>query len=162
MRTWNIIFSFLIFCSCRQPDKGNSDILLDENSDTIEIVKRYPSRKIREIIKYDGNKPHENFAISEQGDTIKFPRVFFIDNADSLFVFIPIGKNFGPAELLFDVDSADIAWGRKPKYVCSIEKSGMLKKSVEMLSSDNKFRGAFKFVNESGSFEFWPFLTGPK
>ena len=147
-------------CSCGHSDFDNSDIRLD-NSDTVQVIRRYPSRTIREIVYYKNNSPIANIGFTEKGDTLKFPRLIYVKAIDSLFVFYPVGQ-FQDAVILFDIDSASIVMGRQPKKTITLNRSTMLKITPEMRSENNKIIGAIKCAKTNSSFIYYPFVTETK
>jgi hypothetical protein len=82
-----------LFVACSQ-DK-NPDITIDQNSgDTLQIIKRYPSKKVKEIVLYKDNTPSTNLGFTEKGDTLKIPKAIYVKADNSIFIFLPGEKNF--------------------------------------------------------------------
>ena len=131
--------------------------MLDDNSDTTQVIIRYSSKKIREIVYYKDNRPNRNIGFTEQGDTLTFPRLIHIKSSDSLFAFIPIGL-YKRGVMYYDTDSLKIFSGNgQPKYTIDIMTSTVLKIDTNMRSENNKIIGVFKFETLNGAYDYWPF-----
>jgi hypothetical protein len=146
----------LILFSCGHSNQENPDILLGNNSDTLQVTRGYAKNAIQEIIYYENNKPIRNIGLVK-GDTLDFPSVIFPTNGDSLFIFYPLNK-FRDGIIIFGLDSARAlmgGWGDLFSIYCN--SSSMLKIVSEMRIKKNRIFGAFKCKNPNGSFEFWPF-----
>ena len=143
--------------SCTSHDNENKDIKLDsETKDTLEVIKRYPSNKIRQAIQYAENKPKSNVCFSEKGDTINFPRLIHIKQTHNLFLFVPISKNYSNVSLIFS--SQDSA-ATEPIY--TIDK---IKYSIDIPvftgMIDNKIiKGFIKCKTQECGYIFYPFKT---
>ena len=84
------------------PNNSNKDIKLNPNTgDTLEIIKRYSSNKIKEIIYYKNNQPDSNICYLQNGGTINKPKLIYSKLDKSLFVFIPIRKLYSNISIFF-------------------------------------------------------------
>ena len=144
MRTLSKIFILLFLYSCKISTNSNPDIVLDSNSDTVKVIKRYSSDSIREIITYENNRPKSNIGFSELGDTIAYPKCTYVKTSDSLFVFIPINK-FQNIDLYFRFDSASGLTGKQPALIINnLKKSTMIAIRDEMYKETDMIGGAVK------------------
>jgi hypothetical protein len=162
-----ILTSLFLFVSCRQVNQSSDGIKLSDKGDTLEIIKKYPSSKIKTIIYYNDNIPFKNIGFYENGDTIKSPRVVFVPADSSLFAFIPIKKGF-TYDILLGLDSikyTDTYYQNILKEVCS--KLEHLKTSTSFrlryeLVSDSMLKGVFKYIDSTdinAPFKYYPFET---
>ncbi len=158
MTTLRLIF---IFNSCRQEVNSSVDIKIDSNSDTMEIIKRYPSKTLREIVIYKNNKATSNIGLNEQGDTLKHPQPIYIKSTDSLFVYIPTKYQY--AILMFDSDSTNIIMG-KPKYRTEpLRHSILVGVNSKMYTDNNQMKGAIKCWDSTDKFfRYFAFLIRTK
>ena len=143
MRTLSKIFILLLY-SCKTSTSSNPDIVLDNNSDTVIVIKHYSSDSIQEIISYENNRPKSNIGFTELGDTIDYPKCIYVKTSDSLFVFIPINK-FQKIDLYFSFDSASAIKGTQPKLIINnLKKSTMIAIRPEMYKETDIISGAVK------------------
>lgn len=157
MKLYLNFFLVVLFCSCNNI-KQNSDILVGENLDTLQVIRRYPSKKVREIIYYVNNKPQKNIGFTEKGDTIITPTVIYIKPIDSLFFFVPIGQ-FKNINLLFGYNKELYLEDIKPKYILeNFNKSDLLKPNQKMIIDSNTVEVVFECINfDSKNIDFYPF-----
>jgi hypothetical protein len=125
-----IILTFgLLALSCQRQQENSITAKLDDNSDTTEIIKKYSSVKVKEIVYYKNNKPFKNVGFFENGNTIKYPSVIFIEPEDKLFIFIPMHQKIA-YEILIGMDSAKAEDTAYDKILADFKKSlGDLKTS---------------------------------
>lgn len=163
MKTLSKIFILLLLCSCKTSINSNPDIVLNNNYDTVKVIKRYSSKLIQEIITYENNRPKSNIGFTELGDTIDYPKCTYIKTSDSLFVFIPINK-FQNIDLYFRFDSISAVNGRQPKLTMKdLKRSAMLPIRTEMYKKENLIDGAIKCWDSiNNMYKFYPFATRTK
>ncbi len=163
-------FILLLFISllygCKNSSITNDEVTLNKNGDTVEVIKKYPSQKIKEIINYRSNKPFDNIGFYENGDTIKQPDVIFTEADSTMFAFIPLNKGIRFANIFLGMDS--IKW-EQPYYlaihdsVC--ERLTDLTRSVNFrlryeLITDGEFVGVFQCTLDSAlALKYFPFKT---
>ncbi len=163
------IISFIL-TSCNKHDNKTDMIKFNANGDTVEVIKKYPTDSIREIIYYQDNRPISNVGFYENGDTIKKPDIVFIKSDSSIFAYIPKDKNIFFSSLLFGLDSAK--W--ENIYYRTIKDSTenklrKIKGSVYFkynfaLVTNNEILGVFqcKMESDSGSYKYYPFKVKTK
>lgn len=158
---FNILILSVALFSCGPQKKEPANVQLNDSQDTLQVIKRYPSGKVREVITYQSNKPDKNTGFSEGGDTIRFPKLVLVEPGDSLFAFVPLNKYvFG--NLLFSLDSLDAMRGTPPKMSVDANKSCMLKIQPDMFTEPDKISGTFRLANPDGTFDYWPFVVKTK
>lgn len=80
--------------------KENSNILIGGNSDTIQVIKEFPTTEFKEIVKYKNNKPEQFIGLKNNGDSLKSPNLFIEANKKTIFVFLPPFKNRVPESII--------------------------------------------------------------
>ncbi len=141
-----IILIATSFVSCTS-DK-NPDITFDQNSgDTLQVIKRYSSKKIKEIFQYKDNNPSSSLGFSETGDTLKIPTITYVKADNILFIYIPIQKKYSRMALLFEKSDTnhntfDSALVIEPKIISSID----VPVNNKMIHN-KKIRGFIKTMN---------------
>lgn len=161
-----VLVVFLILATSCKRNNSADEVTLNKNGDTVEVIKRYASKKIKEIVTYRNNKPVNNIGFYETGDTIKEPDVIFTPADSMLFAYLPRDKNIVSANIYLGMDS--IKW-EQPYYlrihdsIC--EKLTNLNRSVTFrlrseLLTDGEFVGVFDCkIGSTGASTFFPFKT---
>ena len=152
-----IILITTSFVSCTS-DK-NPDITFDQNSgDTLQVIKRYSSKKIKEIFQYKNNGPSSSLGFSETGDTLKIPTIMYVKADNILFLYIPIQKKYSRMALLFEKsdtshNSFDSSLVIEPKIISSMD----VPVNNKMIHN-KKIRGFIKTMNsEETVIDNYPF-----
>jgi hypothetical protein len=160
MKALKVIFIILFLYSCKTSTNNNVDIKLDNNTDTLQVTKRYLQKSIKEIIIYKNNKPNENIGFSEKGDTIDYPKCIYVKSSDSLYVFIPINK-YQNIDIYFRFDSLSAVTGIDPKLIIeNFKKSAMVNISPEMYKETNVIDGAIKCWDSiNKTYKYFPFIA---
>jgi hypothetical protein len=160
----------IILASCNKISKQEGDIKLSSNGDTLEVIKRYNSDSIREIIYYNENRPSNNIGFYENGDTIKKLDVVYSKGDSTLFAFIPTHK-MKTYDILIGMDSIDFKSEAKLDLLhMTTDKLKDLKSSTTFLLPtrfvyDGKLTGVFRCKNVSSGdtiFSYHPFITKVK
>lgn len=151
---------FSVFLSCNSIDRQKDSIKLASNRDTLEIIKKYTSGIIREIIYYKNNVPERNIGFNENNDSLKTPSLVSIKGQDSLFAFIPLNKYQG-CDIYFGYDSIRAALGTPPDFkIDAIVKSSSIKICSQMYVRKNRINGAFRCWDSiKGFYHYYPFLV---
>lgn len=148
-----ILLSFLI--SCKSYDSGNKDIKLNPvNGDTLEVIKRYPSNKILEIIKYKDNQPNSNLCYTETDEKIDYPKLIHIIDKKSLYAYIPIEKKY--TDVYIEFESLEDRPSVPRLILHDIKKSTEFPINVLMVDK-NKIVGVIKCKSENNSLTFYSF-----
>lgn len=152
-----ILFLMLfVFITCTNTKQNSDDITLNKNGDTVELILRYPSNKLKEIVSYRNNKPFANIGFYENGDTIKQPTSVFIESDSTIFAYIPLNQHISSANIYLGMDS--IKW--EQPYYLKIHESVTaplvnLKRSVTFrlryeLVTDGELVGVFACLMDTG------------
>ena len=148
------MFSFI---SCTQDTIP--DIKLDEDTgDTLQVLKRYPSTKPKELLLYKYNLPFGSWGFSEKGDTLKIPRVMYVKNNHTLFLYIPIQENYSRVALLFEkTATSEKSFDSTLTIEARIIKSMDIPVTEKMIHGNN-IRGFIKTMSlDEKTITYWPF-----
>ena len=94
----------IILCACGDT-KDNNNVLIGDNSDTIQVTKEFPRTGFKEIVNYKNNKPFEYICLTYSGDTITIPNLMLDKTNQMVFAFLPIHKNRKALEIGIESDS---------------------------------------------------------
>ena len=101
----SLILTIIIVLNSCGDTKENNNVLLGDNSDTIQVTKEFPRTGFKEIVKYKNNKPFEYICLTYSGDTIKIPNLMLDKTDQMVFAFLPIHKNRKAVEIGIESDS---------------------------------------------------------
>lgn len=154
-----IQLSFIVLLAtiaCTNTKQNSNDVTFNKNGDTVEVITRYPSNKVKEIISYRNNKPFANIGFYENGDTIKEPNTIFIEADSTVFAYLPLNQHISSANIYLGMDS--IKW--EQPYYLKIHESVTaplvnLKRSVTFrlryeLITDGELVGVFACTMDTG------------
>jgi hypothetical protein len=99
-----ILTVIIILTSCGDT-KENSNVLIGDNSDTIQVTKQFPRTGFKVVTIYRNNRPFEYIALTNSNDTLKMPSLKVDKSRQFVFAFLPIIKNRKAQELLIESDS---------------------------------------------------------
>lgn len=154
------------FMSCQGGFETRDEITLNKNGDTVEVIKRYPSKKIREIVTYRNNMPVDNIGFYETGDTITEPEVIFTAADSMLFAFLPL-REINSANIYLGMDSLKYEqtyYLRIHDSICTrlsgLKRSTGFRLRQELLV-DQELAGVFecKMKSNEGEPRYFPFRT---
>ena len=148
------LFIFIPLFSLISCDTNNPDIKISaENNDTIEVSKRHPSAKIKEIIFYKNNKPDSNVCYIEDVEVIKHPKLILMKETRSVFFFIPIATRFKRISIFFNAPNSDMT---KIFELANFTKSVDFPIETKMITNDT-IKGAIQGERPDGTFDRYPF-----
>ena len=156
-----VIPVFLLFIHSCQRQNSNPDVFRDKNFDTLQIIKRYPSQSVREIIYYESNKPSRNIGFNEQGDTLKIPQVLYV-KPDSVFAYYPL-KKYRYGQVCLVRDSLRQHGEAAILDTIDIKGSTMIKLRPGVINKEtNKILGILRLAMNDDTYEYRTFEINVK
>ena len=159
-----VILILLTFCGSKQ--KISDYIKLDINGDTVEVIKKYPSGHVREIVYYKDNVAFSNIGFYENGDSIRNLDVTKFINDSLLFAFVPIRMNIQSYEIVFGADSESFKDPKVQKVLTEFSgklqdlKVSTLFRYNRILGFDGTIKGVFRCGMDTGTgifYDIYPF-----
>ena len=131
----SLVLTIIIVLNSCGDTKENSNLVIGDNSDTIQVTKDFPTIEFKEIIYYKKNKPDKYIAIRKNGDTLIIPSLFKSENETRILAFIPPYKNRLPQAILI-ANSNKTGKNYTEFLVDSLEHTFEFKISTDMIIND--------------------------
>ena len=156
-----LLLTIVSIISCNNSTNSKDVKLNPDTGDTLEIIKRYSSSKVKEIIKYKNNQPNSSICYIENGDSINFPKLIYLGKNNPLFLFIPINK-YQNISLFFlkGFDALDTNTGviNQGKTLKSIEIKNSINIPIDnSIISGNSIIGAIRYKDLQEIYRLYKF-----
>jgi hypothetical protein len=158
----SIIIILTSFFGCNDGDNSRIDSSnIIPTTDT--IFKYYSDGKVKEVIISNGDITLSNFGFDENGDTINYPKVTYDSANRSIYLFVPLHRNYSLIEILFENMTTP---GQKFDSTLTIRLPNSESADVllpEQLATYDIVRGFIKTTSQDKNhMDFWPFTLRTK